>query len=77
MSYRDEIHCAGYESLARVNSKTRRQYHIAHHSRGRGQRMYLCGCMKDIFIGGKRKGLFTQFGRKEIRRSKYNIKLKD
>lgn len=73
--YRNSIHCAGFEALFRINNKRRLQYHVAHYNRGRGQRMYLCGCGKDMFIDGRRKICYMQHGRKRITRSKYNIKI--
>lgn len=75
--YREKIHCNGFEGLYRKYNGAKSMYHIAHFDRGRGQRMYLCGCGKSIRIGEGYIHPRTTKGSKRTKfqdRSKYNIK---
>lgn len=51
MRFKDRINIQGYEALSRRKYGWR--HHIAHYNRGRGARIYLCGCGKSIKVGNE------------------------
>lgn len=72
--YRDQIHLSGYAAMDRRYGGVKSMYHIAHHDRGRGCRMYLCGCAKSIRVRSQDRYIYPGRCIKQTnfqRRSKY------
>jgi hypothetical protein len=78
-SYRHQIHTAGYYGIYRRINRRHTKFHLAHWNRGRGVRLYICGCLGMIRTTNYGciypKG--PSFGSKQSHfqfRSKYNLR---